>query len=164
MGCNPKLIWSISIVSCFILCIAGFLPSSTVVADRLCFHRCLSVHRGEVCHPLGRHPLVRHPCSRRPLQPTVRILLECILVSSMYLWCLCTPLILDCIETNRISRRQCHVVGVITVSTSSLTPPLTLYTSEFWWILNASVRGRVSRLSLSKTSACKKTPLVHIGD
>ena len=22
----------------------------------LCFHRCLYVHRGRVCHPLGRHP------------------------------------------------------------------------------------------------------------
>ena len=31
------------------------LPSATVVAERLCFHRCLSVHGGR-CTPPGRHP------------------------------------------------------------------------------------------------------------
>ena len=45
-----------------------FLPSATVVAERLCFHRCLSVHRGGGVHtPLGRHPLGRHtPPGRHP--------------------------------------------------------------------------------------------------
>ena len=67
-----------------------FLPSVTVVAERLCFHRCLSVHGREVytpgqtlCRadtPLGRTPPLP---SRRLLQRTVRILLECILVSVM---------------------------------------------------------------------------------
>ena len=38
------------------------LPSATVVAERLCFHRCLSVHRGgEVYTPRAdRHPPGRH--------------------------------------------------------------------------------------------------------
>ena len=49
---------------------AASLPSVAVVAERLCFHRCLSVHRGGGVHPPGR----------RLLQLTVRILLECILV------------------------------------------------------------------------------------
>ena len=31
------------------------LPSATVVAERLCLHRCLSVHGGR-CTPPGRHP------------------------------------------------------------------------------------------------------------
>ena len=43
------------------------LPSAKVVAERLCFHRCLSVHggRGGV-HPLSRphSPLGRHPSTR----------------------------------------------------------------------------------------------------
>ena len=43
-----------------------FLPSATVVAERLCFYRCLSVHRGGGVHPLGiphwaDTPLGRHP-------------------------------------------------------------------------------------------------------
>ena len=52
------------------------LSSTTVFAERLCFHRCLSVHRGGVyppgqtyirqrppgqIFPLGRHPWGRHP-------------------------------------------------------------------------------------------------------
>ena len=53
------------------------LPSATVVAERLCFHRCLFVHKGgctpprqKADTPLGRHPLDRYPppadghCSR----------------------------------------------------------------------------------------------------
>ena len=61
------------------------LPSATVVAERLCFHKCLSVHRVR-CTPLPwqAHPLARHttppPPSRWLLQRTVRILLECFLV------------------------------------------------------------------------------------
>ena len=76
------------------------LPSATVVAERLSFHRCLSTGRG--LHPPGQTPPVgRYPPGqahmpppgqtpprphtptpgRRPLQRTVRILLECILVS-----------------------------------------------------------------------------------
>ena len=46
------------------------LPSATVVAERLCFHRCLSVHGGR-CTPPGRHPpptLGRHPLGRHPRQ------------------------------------------------------------------------------------------------
>ena len=39
------------------LIVAMFLlPSATVVVERLCFHRCLSVHRREGVHPQGRHP------------------------------------------------------------------------------------------------------------
>ena len=83
------------------------LPSTTVVAERLCFHRCLSVHTPCQAHPRkadtprpGRHPpgrqtpllAGRHPSwqadtpyredtpTRWLLQRTVRILLECILV------------------------------------------------------------------------------------
>ena len=48
----------------------GQLQSATVVAERLCFHRCLSVHGGR-CKPPGRHPpgqadttLGRHPLPR----------------------------------------------------------------------------------------------------
>ena len=37
-----------------------FLPSATVVAERLCFHRCLSVHRGEVYTPPGQADTPRH--------------------------------------------------------------------------------------------------------
>ena len=69
------------------------LPSATVVAERLCFHKCLSVHRGR-CTPLpwqaepdsqtppGQTPPPPDipPTSRRLLQLMVRILLECILV------------------------------------------------------------------------------------
>ena len=70
-----------------------FLPSAKVVAERLCFHRCLSVHGGEVYTPwadkhppgrdtspdtpgqklpMGRHPqLGRHaPLGRRPPRQT----------------------------------------------------------------------------------------------
>ena len=58
-----------------------FLLSSTVVTERLCFHRCLSVHRREVYthsrqtppkqiplvrQPPGRHPLDRHPSRQTP--------------------------------------------------------------------------------------------------
>ena len=83
-----------------------FLPSTTVVAERLCFYRCLSTGGGlhppgqtsprtepPRADPLGRHPLPlmrhppgrpshpsRHPPPRRPLQQTISILLECILV------------------------------------------------------------------------------------
>ena len=64
-----------------------FLASARVVAERLCFHSCLSVHGGEVYTPprqtplssgktpsLGRHPLDRHttpPLRRWPLRRTV---------------------------------------------------------------------------------------------
>ena len=57
------------------------LPSATVVAERLCFlcfHRCLSVHGGEVYTTPPRQ--TPPPSNRRPLQQTVRILVECILV------------------------------------------------------------------------------------
>ena len=73
---------------------------------KVCFYRCLSVHRGRGVHPLppeqthtlppeeqtppptpgvdplrSRHPWRKHPLPpRRPLQRTVRILLECILL------------------------------------------------------------------------------------
>ena len=66
------------------------LPSATVVAERLCFHRCLSVHRRGGVHPwpgrhppslLGRQKARQTPPGRRPLERTVRILLECILIS-----------------------------------------------------------------------------------
>ena len=57
-----------------------FLPSATVVVERLCFHMCLSVHRGRCTPPSTPPP------SRRPLQRTVRILLECILVSIDVNW------------------------------------------------------------------------------
>ena len=71
------------------------LPSATKLRQGNIFTSvCHSVHRGCIpaypahagIHPLGRHPsrqtppfLGRHPL-RRPLQRTVRILLECILV------------------------------------------------------------------------------------
>ena len=55
------------------------LPSATVFAERLCFHRCLSVHRRRCTpprqtplwqspHPVGRHPPGRypHPLDRQP--------------------------------------------------------------------------------------------------
>ena len=46
------------------------LPSATVVAERLCFHRRLSVHRGGGgVHPLGRHSaLGRYPPQTPPGQ------------------------------------------------------------------------------------------------
>ena len=67
-----------------------FLPSATVVMERLCFHRCLFVQGGGGVytplqtdrHPPGRHSLGRHPPGqtsppgRWPLQRTVHILLE----------------------------------------------------------------------------------------
>ena len=34
----------------------SFLPSATVVAERLCCYRYMSVHSGEVYNPPGRHP------------------------------------------------------------------------------------------------------------
>ena len=67
--------------------------------QRLCFHRCLSVHRGVSAplhtgiHPLDRHPTGRHPPDQRQTPPlcsacwdtvnkrAVRIPLECILVN-----------------------------------------------------------------------------------
>ena len=59
----------------------AWLPFATVVAERLCFHMCLSVHReGGGVHP----PAVDTPPSRRLLQRTLRILLECILVKLWY--------------------------------------------------------------------------------
>ena len=78
--------------------ILQYLPSAIVVAERLSCHRCLSVcPQGEVYTPRGRHPSPgrhdpmadtpmgsppgRHPSLPRwPLQWTVRIILECILV------------------------------------------------------------------------------------
>ena len=48
--------------------IKACLPSATVVAERLCFHRCLSVHGGELYIPHGQtpHPPARHPLGRHP--------------------------------------------------------------------------------------------------
>ena len=51
------------------------LPSATVVTERLCFHRCLSVHRGEVYTPwadtLPAHPPSRHhPWTDTPPEQT----------------------------------------------------------------------------------------------
>ena len=84
-----------------------FLPSATVVAEWLCFHRCLSVDGG--CTPpkkthgetppcqadsLSVHRGVVHqadiPCQAAPpprwlLQRTVPILLECILVNITFI-------------------------------------------------------------------------------
>ena len=61
------------------------LPSATVVVERLCFHMRLTVHRGHVwqrggvgVHGEGGGGHVWQ--ERRPLQRTVRILLQCILV------------------------------------------------------------------------------------
>ena len=51
---------------------------------------------GQIPHPPGRHPLGRHPPGRRPLQRMVRILLECILVSSLVFFS-CR---IYCVETN----------------------------------------------------------------
>ena len=76
---------------------AFLLPSATVVAERLCFHKHLSFcPHGELYTPLGRYPpplpLGRTPPGRppppprRPLQRTVRIPLECIL--AMYYFCM----------------------------------------------------------------------------
>ena len=49
----------------FLLLFFDLLPSATVVAERLCFHRCLSVQRdglGVHLPPLpGRHPLWQTP-------------------------------------------------------------------------------------------------------
>ena len=72
------------------------LPSATVVAERLCFHKRLSVHRGEVYTPWADTSFPRQtppshqadtpcgqtppPTTKQPLQRTVRIILECILV------------------------------------------------------------------------------------
>ena len=42
-----------------------FLPSATVVVERLCFHRCLFVHGGR-CTPPDRYPLGRHPHGQTP--------------------------------------------------------------------------------------------------
>ena len=74
------------------------IPSATVVAERLCFHMCLSVHMGEgkctwtdtpwqADTPLGRQPPGRQTppadtpwADTPPPQQTVRIVLECILI------------------------------------------------------------------------------------
>ena len=59
-----------------------YLPSATVVAERLCFHKRLSFcprEREVYTLPQGRHPLL---WADTPLQRTVRILLACILVFS----------------------------------------------------------------------------------
>ena len=45
------------------------LPSPTVVVKRLCFHRCLSVHRGR-CTPPGTPP-GRHPTGQTPPRQTL---------------------------------------------------------------------------------------------
>ena len=72
----------------------GSLPSATVVAERYCFYTYQSfcsqrrggrlwVQRGVYTPgqtPPGQTPLGRHPLPGWPLQWTVRILLECILV------------------------------------------------------------------------------------
>ena len=65
-----------------------------VVAERLCFHRRLSFCSQGWCIPActgtdtipppGRHIPGRHPSPRRPLQRTVRIILECILVAAKF--------------------------------------------------------------------------------
>ena len=48
-----------------------YLPFATVVAERLCCHRCLSVHRGEVYTPLpGRHPLPEMATAAEGTHPT----------------------------------------------------------------------------------------------
>ena len=41
------------------------LPLATVVVERLCFYRCLSVHGGGI-HPPGRHPPEQTPLGRHP--------------------------------------------------------------------------------------------------
>ena len=57
----------------------SLLPSATVAAERLCFHRRLSVHRvGARCTPPWADTLPRWLLLR-----TVRILLECILVKEI---------------------------------------------------------------------------------
>ena len=102
---TPVISWTVAITTVRMIAIR-LLPSAIVVAERLYFHRCLSVHEGGRCTPLaGRHPhwadtllAGRHPSDRqtppppagrhprvdtprrRPLQRTIRILLECILV------------------------------------------------------------------------------------
>ena len=79
---RSKFIHCISKVSFHIITVA------TVVAERLCFHKHLSFcPRAEVYTPRQTPPGHTHPRTppwthppRRPLQRTVRILLECILV------------------------------------------------------------------------------------
>ena len=45
----------------------SLLPSATLVAERLCFHRCVSVHgRGGG----GVHPMSRHPPGKAPSRQT----------------------------------------------------------------------------------------------
>ena len=58
--------------------VGSFLPSATVVAERLCFHRCQSMGEGKVYTPRPDTPL------RWLLQRTVRILLECILLLNLF--------------------------------------------------------------------------------
>ena len=60
------------------------IPSATVVAERLCFHMCLSVHKGKGS-VLDRHQADYPPGRQTPPwadtpQQTVRIVLECILI------------------------------------------------------------------------------------
>ena len=62
-----------------------FLPSATVVAERLCFHRCLSPQGGGVHSPPGRHPPCQAYTPPRQTPPPLRWLLqrtvlECVLV------------------------------------------------------------------------------------
>ena len=60
------------------LIMSRYLPSATLVEERLCFHRCLSTgvtctsltdtHHQADTHPLGRHPPRQTPPGRHPLQ------------------------------------------------------------------------------------------------
>ena len=90
-----------------ILCICVLLPSATKLL-RLCFYRCVSVHRGGHGIParlaggipaclaaglqggggvLSQHALRQTPRERRLLLGTVRISLECILVTIASIIC-----------------------------------------------------------------------------
>ena len=95
-----------------------FLSSATVVAERLCFYRCLSVHReGGVVHPLGRPPLLgRHttpwvdtPHPRWPLQRTVLILLECNLVFGLG-FCRCERSPRVTLSVTPLDRPRTHLI------------------------------------------------------
>ena len=80
--------YSVEIISITIDVSFSSLPSATVVAERLCFHRYLCprggggacMARGGVAWGICMAGRGRAWQERRPLQRTARILLECILV------------------------------------------------------------------------------------
>ena len=149
-----RMLWVCRII--FITQEDNFLPSATVVAERLCFHRCLFVYRGGV-HPQGRHPppradilppwtdtlppLGRHPPSpsRRLLQRTVQILLECILVLALRLFIALGPEFSA--DTAQCEGLPCCVIGG---SKSLLLVIAFGFLSQFFWEVVKPMNGTLS--------------------